>query len=82
MSSSKKFSLARGASSKGNTLDKSNDARTANRPATQSKKMIADKLAKMGITQVPVDYYHYGAFRYTNLKDALAQAERDVQSQS
>ncbi len=80
MSSSKKFSLAHGAPSKVDTLDKSNDAWTADRPATKSKKMLANKMAKLGITRVPVDYYHYGVFRYTSLKDALAQAERDVQS--
>jgi hypothetical protein len=33
-------------------------------------------MAKYGITRVPVDYFHYGDFRYTNLKDAVAQAKR------
>ena len=36
----------------------------------------AEKMAKYGITRVPVDYFHYGDFRYTNLKDAIAQAKR------
>jgi len=31
-----------------------------------------------GITRVPTDYFHVGAYRYTSLKDAVAQAERDV----
>ena len=34
-------------------------------------------MAKYGIVLVPVDYFHYGKFRYTNLKDAIAQAKRD-----
>jgi hypothetical protein len=36
----------------------------------------AEEMAKYGITRVPVDYFHYGNFRYTNLKDAVAQAKR------
>ena len=34
------------------------------------------EMAKYGITCVPVDYFHLGDFRYTNLKDAVAQAKR------
>ena len=29
-----------------------------------------------GITRIPVDYFHFGGFRYTNLKDAVAEAKR------
>jgi hypothetical protein len=36
-----------------------------------------DAMAKLGITRVPIDYFHYRQYRYTNLKDAIAQAERD-----
>ena len=36
----------------------------------------AKEMAKYGITRVPVDYFYYGDFRYTNLKDAVAQAKR------
>lgn len=39
----------------------------------------ADEMAKYEITRVPVDYFHFREFRYTNLKDAVAQAKR-VQS--
>lgn len=35
-----------------------------------------DEMAKYGITCVPVDYFHCGDFRYTNLADAIAQAKR------
>ncbi|MEW5424082.1 hypothetical protein [Amorphus sp. 3PC139-8] len=35
------------------------------------------EMAEYGITRVPVDHFHYREFRYTNLKDAIAQAERD-----
>jgi len=37
----------------------------------------SETMARHGITEVSVPYFHYGEFRYTNLKDALAQAERD-----
>lgn len=36
----------------------------------------AEEMAKYGITRVPVDYFHYGEFSYTNLEDAIAQAKR------
>lgn len=36
----------------------------------------AAEMAQYGITRVPVDYFHLGGFRYTNLKDAVAQAKR------
>jgi hypothetical protein len=34
------------------------------------------KLQALGIRRVPVDTYHVGAYRYSNLADAIAQAER------
>jgi hypothetical protein len=34
----------------------------------------ADAMAKYGITRVPVDYFHYKEFRYSNVDDAIAQA--------
>jgi hypothetical protein len=37
-------------------------------------------MAKYGITCVPVDYFHYGSFRYTNLADAVAEAKRQQTS--
>jgi thiamine monophosphate synthase len=36
----------------------------------------AEEMAKYGITRVPADYFYCGGFRYTNLKDAVAQAKR------
>ncbi len=33
-------------------------------------------MAKLGIICAPVDYFYFGGFRYTNLKDAIAQAKR------
>jgi hypothetical protein len=33
-------------------------------------------MAKYGIARVPVDYFHYREFQYTNLDDAIAQATR------
>lgn len=43
-------------------------------PAISSE--AAEEMARYDITRVPVDYFHYGDFRYTNLKDAVAQAKR------
>lgn len=37
----------------------------------------AEVAERFGITRVPVDYFHYGKFRYTSLEDAVAQAKRD-----
>jgi hypothetical protein len=49
------------------------DRKTIN-PAINSE--AAEGMAKCGITRVPVDYFHYKEFRYTNLDDAIAQATR------
>ena len=38
-----------------------------------------EEMAKYDIIRVPVDYFHYRQFRYTNLEDALAQAKCDLQ---
>jgi hypothetical protein len=38
------------------------------------------EMEKYGIKHFPVDYFHYREFRYTNLKDAIAQAKRDETS--
>ena len=35
------------------------------------------EMLELGITRVPTFYFHYKEFRYTNLKDAIAQARRD-----
>ena len=35
------------------------------------------EMAEHGITRTLVECFHYGDFRYSNLKDALAQAKRD-----
>jgi len=34
------------------------------------------EMALYGIKRIPVDYFHVGEFRYTSLKDAVAQAKR------
>ena len=39
-----------------------------------------DTMDRYGIIRVPADYFLYGQYRYTNLKDALAQAKRDEES--
>lgn len=34
------------------------------------------EMTRLGIRRVPADTFHVGAYRYTNLADAIAQAER------
>lgn len=45
------------------------------RPAAEPE--AKDEMVKYGITRVPVDYFHYKQYRYTNLADAIAQAKRE-----
>lgn len=49
-------------------------------PAPALGPEAAEEMLKFGITRVPVDYFHYMEFRYTNLKDAVAQARRQQNS--
>lgn len=42
----------------------------------------AELMARYGITRVPADYFVYRQYRYTALRDAIAQAERDRSSAS
>ncbi|WP_165793589.1 hypothetical protein [Hyphococcus luteus] len=37
---------------------------------------LETEMQKYGIKRVPVDYFHINGFRYTDLKDAVAQAKR------
>jgi hypothetical protein len=37
----------------------------------------SEEMTGFGITRVPVDYFHYKDFRYTQLADAVAEAKRD-----
>ncbi len=46
------------------------------RPA-ESSEDTAD-MTKYGIIRTPVDYFYLGKYRYTDLKDAIAQARREV----
>jgi len=43
----------------------------------RSDEADAEVAAGFGITRVPVEYFHYGEYRYTSLEDAIAQAKRD-----
>ena len=82
MSSFKKFSKAHTAPSKDSNGGKSKDAPTPENspkpdtPTTPPNKALAKDMATYGITRVPVDYFHYGAFRYTSMNDAIAEAKR------
>ncbi len=41
-----------------------------------SDQIEAEEMVKYGITCVPVDYFHWAGYRYTNLQDAISQAKR------
>jgi hypothetical protein len=41
-----------------------------------------EMMIRHGITRVPADYFLYHQYRYTQLKDAVAQAERDQSTAS
>lgn len=38
------------------------------------------EMKRYGITQVPAHFYEYGGYRYTNVKDAIAEARRHPES--
>lgn len=40
------------------------------------EKGLESEMRKHGIKRIPVDYFHINGFRYTDLKDAVAQAKR------
>lgn len=37
---------------------------------------VSAEMSKYGITKKSVDQFHFGEYRYTNLRDAVAQAKR------
>jgi hypothetical protein len=41
-----------------------------------TKKLTDAELKQLGINRVPTDTYHVGPYKYSNLNDALAEAER------
>ena len=49
-----------------------------NRNNTHSTMGVDDikEMQKFEITRTPVDYFYVGKYRYTDLKDAIAQARR------
>jgi len=47
-------------------------------PAAESEAEAAELMARFGIARIPADQYHYKGWRYSSLRDAVAQAKRDV----
>src|SRR3546814_6810369 len=47
-------------------------------PTPDVSKPTAAEMARSGLTRVPTDHYHLGAFRYNTLAEALAQARRQA----
>ncbi|HEY0626979.1 MAG TPA: hypothetical protein VGD10_09620 [Allosphingosinicella sp.] len=45
-------------------------------PSDTSPAEMDAQMKKHGIIRVPADYFEYGGYRYTNLKDAVAEALR------
>jgi hypothetical protein len=49
----------------------------AARPSTSGAE-VAQELATRGITAIPLTVYEWSGSRYTNAKDAIAAAERNI----
>lgn len=49
---------------------------TENPPPLKDAKASEVEMRNYGVKRVPVDYFHVGRFRYTDLNDAMAQARR------
>jgi len=47
-------------------------------PLTEAE---VNEMLKLGITRRPIDSFCVGAFRYSNLKDAIVQAKRQLSDQ-
>lgn len=45
-------------------------------PQSNDEKDLERQMREFGVKRVPVDYFHIDGFRYTDLKDAIAQAKR------
>jgi hypothetical protein len=45
-------------------------------PDRLPNRQATEEMAIYGITWVPVDYFHFGGFRYTSLAEAVAEAKR------
>ncbi len=60
-----------------------NPKMTAKPPKAKAKtrsKTTENELSKYGISRVSTDHFHYGEYKYTDLKDAVAQAKRDLRA--
>lgn len=42
----------------------------------EAERALAGEIQKYGIKRVSVDYFHINGFKYTDVKDAVAQARR------
>ncbi len=55
-------------------------AQPAKSKAKTRSKTAENELSKYGISRVSTDHFHYGDYKYTDLKDAVAQAKRDLKA--
>ena len=53
------------------------ESRATNRtPAAAARESLAGELAQHGITSVPITFFDWGGYRYSNAGDAIAAAKR------
>jgi len=45
-------------------------------PQSNREKDLERDMREFGVKRIPVDYFHINGFRYTDVKDAIAQAKR------
>lgn len=53
-------------------------AKTTKEKAKPRSTSASKELSKYGIKRVSTDHFYYGDYKYTDLKDAIAQAKRDL----
>lgn len=51
-------------------------------PSDLSDSEMHAALAEHGIARVSTDTFHYGGYRYTSIKDAIAEAKRHPEKRS
>lgn len=49
-------------------------------PSEASSQNDAEEMSKYGIRKVSIEYFYHGMYGYLDLKDAIAQARRELRA--
>jgi hypothetical protein len=66
--------------SRGSTDRWENEGGPSPLPETPSGEELQSHLKKLGITPVQMTVFHWGGYRYSNSRDAIAAAKRAIKS--